>query len=247
MLFNTRTTRTLILATGFALISAAPAPVTVGLDDVILYGNGRLSIMKRSEFSELEAARNSDTPPPKPGYLDDTLFTFTGNETNQPPPLLAKRDTTLIIPNANTRFLGWDVQMSQVVKGAPTSVSVSSGFSISNSVTVGASSQFTLVKDFLSVSMHVDYSQSWQSTQTQTFQVSVPEGKYGAFVSNPWTNRASGNVWTGSIGGEGTLTYYQGDSFETKQFDTMEWVDGVISLCTGDTFPLRRCLGEGTL
>jgi hypothetical protein len=247
MLFNIQTTRVLLLTSGLAFISAAPAPVTVGIDDIILYGNGRLSLMKRSEFSDLEAARKSSTPPPKPSYLDDTLITFTGNATNQPAPLLTKRDTTLIIPGPNNRFLGWDVQMSQVVKGAPTSVSVSSGFSISNTVSVGVSSQFTPVKDFLSVSMHVDYSQSWQSTQSQTFQASVPEGKYGAFVSNPWTNRASGNVWTGSIGGEGSLTPYQGDSFDTKTFDTMEWVDGVISLCVGDEFPLKRCLGEGTL
>jgi hypothetical protein len=247
MLFNIQTTRALVLASGLVSISAAPAPVTVASDDVILYGNGRLSIIKRSDFAELEAARNSGSPPPKPGYLDKNLYTFTGNETITSAPALKKREATLIIPNANSRFLGWDVQMSQVVKGAPTSISVSSGYSISNTVSVGASSQFTLIKDFLSVTMHVDYSQSWQSTQSQVFQVSVPEGKYGAFVSNPWTNRASGNVWTGNIGGEGSLTYYQGDSFEPKKFDSMEWVDGVISLCTGDSFPLKRCLGEGTL
>jgi hypothetical protein len=228
-------------------ISAAPAPITVGTNDVILYGNGRLSVMKREEFAGLEAARNSGTPPPKPGYLDGNLVTYTGNETNIFVPRLKKRDTTLIVPGANNRFLGWDVQMSQVVKGAPTSISISSGYSISNTISVGVSSQLTLIKDFLSVTMHVDYSQSWQSTQSQQFQVSVPEGKYGAFVSNPWTNRVSGNVWTGRIGGEGSLTYYQGDSFESKKFGDMEWVDGVISLCTGDSFPLKRCLGEGTL
>jgi hypothetical protein len=247
MFFNIHAARALLFTSAIASISAAPAPITVGTDDVILYGNGRLSVMKRTEFTELEAARNSGIAPPKPGYLEDNLITYTGNATNSPGPRLAKRDRTLIIPGASNRFLGWDVQMSQVVKGAPTTISVSSGFSISNSITVGASSSLTLIKDFLSVSMHVDYSQSWQSTQSQSFQVSVPEGKYGAFVSNPWTNRATGNVWTGTIGGEGSLTYYQGDSFEAKQFDSMEWVDGVISLCTGDEFPLKRCLGEGTL
>jgi hypothetical protein len=243
------TTQALLFASSIALVSAAPAPVTVGVDDVILYGNGRLSVMKRSDFTELEAARKSGTAPPKPSHLDDTLITYSGNQTlpstNQ---TLEKRDeTTIIIPGPKSRFLGWDVQMSQVVKGAPTSISVTSGYSISNTISVGTSSQLTLIKDFLSVSMSVDYSQSWQSTQSQVFQVSVPEGKYGAFVSNPWTNRASGNVWTGTIGGEGVLTAYQADSFEAKKFDTMEWVDGVISLCTGDTFPLKRCLGEGTL
>jgi hypothetical protein len=226
---------------------AAPAPIAITADDVILYGKGRFSVVKRSEIDELDAARTFGIAPPKPGHLDDTLFTYPGNETNTPSPKRAKRDTTLIVPGPNSRFLGWDVQMSQVVKGAPTSICVSSGYSISNTISVGVSSLLSLIKEFLSVSMHIDYSQSWQSTQSQQFQVSVPEGKYGAFVSNPWTNRASGNIWTDTIGGEGSLTYYQADSFEAKNFDTMEWVDGVISLCTGDEFPLMRCLGEGIL
>lgn len=247
MFFSNPSVKALLFISSIASVSAAPAPIAVSPDDVILHGNGRLAVMKRSDLTELEAARNAGTVPPKPSYLDDTLVTFTGNETNAPTQRLNKRATQLIIPAPNSRFLGWDVQMSQVVKGAPTTISVTSGFSISNSISVGVSSELSLVKEFLSVSMSVDYSQSWESSQSQTFEVSVPEGKYGAFVSNPWTNRASGNVWTGTIGGEGSLTYYQGDSFESKKFDTMEWVDGVISLCTGDEFPLKRCLGEGTL
>jgi hypothetical protein len=240
-------TQTLLLITSTPLVFAAPAPTKVGADKIILYGRGRYSLIKRTDFLELKAARNSAITPPKPGNLNEALITYIGNETNEYAQRLTKRDTTLIMPNPNIRFLGWDVQMSQVVKGAPTSISVSSGYSISNTISVGTSSQLTLVKDFLSVSMSINYSQSWQSTQTQTFQASVPDGKYGAFVSNPWTTRASGNVWTGTIGGEGSLMAYQADSFESRNFDTMEWVDGVISLCVSDTFPFKRCLGEGTL
>ncbi|KAF1917406.1 hypothetical protein BDU57DRAFT_570720 [Ampelomyces quisqualis] len=248
MFFSITFVDALLFISSVTLVSAAPAPIAVSADDVILYGSGRFSVMKRSDLTELEAARNAGTTPPKPSYLEDSLVTFTGNETNEPQTQrLHRRDTQLIIPAPNFRFLGWDVQMSQVVKGAPTVISVASGFAISNSISVGVSSELSLVKEFLSVSMSVDYSQSWESSQTQTFEASVPEGKYGAFVSNPWTTRASGNVWTGTIGGEGSLTYYQGDSFDSKKFDTMEWVDGVISLCTGDEFPLKRCLGEGTL
>jgi hypothetical protein len=247
MFFTIYAARAFLFASIATSISAVPAPITVGPNDIITYGNSFISVMKRDEFTELEAARNSATPPPKPGYLDDSLVTYTGNETNIAVPRLKKRDTTLIIPGMSNRFLGWDIQMSQVVKGAPTSISISSGYSISNTISVGASSQLTFIKDFLSVTMHIDYSQSWQSTQSQQFQVSVPEGKYGAFVSNPWTNRASGNIWMGTIGGEGSLTHYQGDSFESKKFDDMKWVDGVISLCTGGSFPLKRCLGEGTM
>lgn len=95
--------------------------------------------------------------------------------------------------------------------------------------------------------MSVNYGTTWTTTQTQTFSGEVPEGKYGAFVTNAWTNRASGNVWTGTLGGEGSLSYYQADSFDGKAYGDMSWVDGVITLCTGDTFPLKRCIGEGTL
>lgn len=95
--------------------------------------------------------------------------------------------------------------------------------------------------------MSIDYSTSWETSQSQEFSAEVPAGKYGAFVTNAWTNRESGNVWEGTIGGEGSLTYYQADSFESKNYGDLSWVDGVISLCTGDTFPLNRCVGEGTL
>lgn len=118
---------------------------------------------------------------------------------------------------------------------------------MTNTISVSQSAQLTLVKDFLSATTTINYSQAWTTTQTQQFSSTVEVGKYGAFVTNAWTNRASGNVWEGSIGGEGTLTYYQADSFEDKRYGDLSWVDGVISLCVGDTFPLKRCLGEGTL
>lgn len=118
---------------------------------------------------------------------------------------------------------------------------------MTNTISVSQSAQITLVKDFFSATTTIDYSHAWQTTQTQQFAAPVPEGKYGAFVTNAWTNRESGNVWEGIIGGEGTLSYYQADSFENKRYGDLEWVDGVISLCVGDTFPLKRCVGEGTL
>lgn len=241
----------LTLAALSTVAIAVPATIQLRADDVVLYGNGRYQIMKRSDFDELEKYRTNGIVPPKPSYLDDTMYHGPGNDSTDPTAAapIGKRDNsvTLIIPGAPNRFLGWDVQMSEVVRGAPTTVTVSSGYSISNTISVGVSSTFTLVKDFLQTSVSIDYSQSWTSTQTQSFSAPVPEGKYGAFVSNPWTNRQSGNVFQGVIGSDGSLSYYQADSFESKQFGSMNWVDGVISLCTGDAFPLPRCLGEGTL
>lgn len=104
-----------------------------------------------------------------------------------------------------------------------------------------------MVETFLSASVSVDYSTSWGTSQTQQFSAEVPAGKYGAFVTNAWTNRESGNVWQGTVGGDGTLSYYQADSYDSRTYGDLSWVDGVIDLCVRDTFPLQRCLGEGTL
>ncbi|KAF2846448.1 hypothetical protein T440DRAFT_471890 [Plenodomus tracheiphilus IPT5] len=232
-----------------ALIAASPAPITIGTDDIILHGNGRYTIMKRSDLEELEAARNAAVVPPKPGQLDHTLFTLSGSETNISSDKLSKRGgDTIIVPNPKSRFLGWDILMSAVVKGAPTNVAVTSGHSISNSISVGVSAEFALIKDFLSASTSIDYGTTWESSQSQQFSADVPAGKFGAFVSNAWTNRESGNIWSGTIGESGDLTYYQADSFDdSENYGDLSWVDGVISLCTGDSLPLSRCLGEGTL
>ncbi|KAI8941991.1 hypothetical protein NX059_000101 [Plenodomus lindquistii] len=241
-------TSAFVLASSAALIAAAPAPINIGADDVILHGNGRYAVMKRSDLEALEAARNAATAPPKPSYLDDSIATFSGSETNVTPGRLSKRaGDTIIIPNPKSRFLGWDMLMSTVVKGAPTSVAVTSGHSISNSISVGVSSDISIIKEFLSVSTSVDYSTTWESNQSQQFTAEVPAGKFGAFVSNAWTHRESGNIWSGKIGESGDLTYYQADSFDSKNYGELSWVDGVISLCTGDEFPLKRCIGEGTL
>jgi hypothetical protein len=243
-------TQALALASTAVLVAAAPA-IKLETDDVILYSNdGRFTKMKRSDLDELEALRKSDKAPPMPGYLDSSLTTYTGNETLAVPNAPAQKragTVSLVIPGPDSRFLGWDVLTSQVVKGAPTTVSISRGISVSNTISVGVGATFQIVKDFLGASIDINYSQSWQTSQTQQFSVEVPKDKYGALVTNAWTNRKSGDVWEGSIGGEGTLTHYQADSFEPKSYGDLEWVDGVISLCTGDEFPLKRCVGDGIL
>jgi hypothetical protein len=183
----------LIILSSAALSAAAPS-IAITPDDVILHGNGLFTLMKRSDLDALKAARLSETPPPKPSTLDTSLYTVTGNE-NVSVPLTKRAGDTILIPSPPSRFLGWDVLMSGVVKGAPTTISVSSGYSVANSISVGVSSQITLVKDFLQASTSIDYSTSWTSTETQQFSAEVPEGKFGAFVSNAWTHRESGNVW----------------------------------------------------
>lgn len=110
----------LALASSAALVAAAPAPISVGVDDIVLYSNdGRFKLMKRDDFDELKKLRESGATPPKPSYLDENLIPVPMNETDSSQPKLKKRETvSIIIPNPDTpRFLGWDVQTSQVVKG----------------------------------------------------------------------------------------------------------------------------------
>ncbi|CBX97258.1 hypothetical protein IAQ61_007330 [Plenodomus lingam] len=245
----------LIVASSAALIAAAPAPepINIGLDDVILYGKGRYAIVKRSEVDEIQKIRESGVLPPKPTELEEGMFVVAGgkNKSVEGQAVAAeKRDgERLIIPNPHQRFLGWDVIMSSVTKGGPekTRVTVTSGYSIANSLAVGMSSEVKLIQDFLSVTTKIDYTQTWTSDQTQQFSAEVPAGKYGAFVSNAWTDRESGNVWKGKIGEEGSLTPYQADSFTSKSYGNLNWVDGMITLCVQDKMPMPRCIGEGTL
>ncbi|KAF1927452.1 uncharacterized protein M421DRAFT_421863 [Didymella exigua CBS 183.55] len=240
----------LALASSAALVAAAPAPVILGVDDIVLYGKGgRFTKMKRDDFEEIRKLRESGIAPPKPSHLDDSLITFSGNETvhARPEDSLKKRDDiSLIVPYPNSRFLGWDVPMSQVAKG-PATVTIATGYSMTNSIAVAEAVKITLVEDFLDSTTTVTYTASWMTTQTQQFAGTVPDGKIGAIVINAWTNRVSGQVWTGQVGYDGSLSYYQADSFDKKSYGDLSWVDGIIGVCLGDTFPLHRCIGDGTL
>jgi hypothetical protein len=247
----------LALAASAAMVAAAPAPskaaIKITQDDVVLHGNGRMKVMKRSEFEALNADIKAGVVPPKPSYLDANLITYSGNETLQALQgngRVQKRATELVIPGEGSRFLGWDVQMSAIVKGGPgsgTRISVAQGYSIANSIAVGTSTSMAVAADFLTATMTIDYTETWTTTNTQdqTLMADVPTDKYGCFVTNAWTNRAQGDIWSGSIGGDGSLSHYQADSFESKQYGDLAWVNGVIQLCIKDTIPLTRCLGEG--
>ena len=106
-MFASQLTAVLALA---ATALAAPATITLREDDVLLYGNGRYQLMKRTDLSELEAARKNGTVPPMPSYLDPKLITTTGSNNTSTPQvrsLQSRDDSTIIIPAPDNRFLGW--------------------------------------------------------------------------------------------------------------------------------------------
>lgn len=90
------------------------------------------------------------------------------------------------------------------------------------------------------------WSETWTSSYQSTISFPVPKGKYGAIVSNPFTTRYTGRVDIGCIGYPSESYEFQADAYTSRSYGEMDWVDGVISLCTGDTYPLQKCIGEGT-
>ena len=106
-------------------------------DDIILYGrNGRVEVMKRSDYSIIAASDNpfynaGDAPP-----TNATIYKATSSTTADKLPtraLGARCSTeTVFTLNPVETFLNWDVLMSQVVKANTdgTSISVTEGFSI---------------------------------------------------------------------------------------------------------------------
>ncbi|KAF7159493.1 hypothetical protein CNMCM5623_004831 [Aspergillus felis] len=165
---------------------------------------------------------------------------------------LQKRgDPQIIIPLPDQEFLGWDIPMSTIVHAnqADATVAMASGQSIANSISVGYSFTATVEK-FLQVGVTTNYQYTKTSTLTGTVTMTIPKNKWGAIVSNPLTHRKRGYVFTGSPG-SGQFEYYQADSFtdETYTYNdaTLNWVKGVVTTCLSDTYPVKRCVGEGEL
>ncbi|KAG5746898.1 hypothetical protein H9Q72_010090 [Fusarium xylarioides] len=64
-------------------------------------------------------------------------------------------------------FLNWDVPMSPVISsldGSKATVSVTSGFTIANSLKVSASFSIPLIEDILTTSLSIDYTKTWTSS-----------------------------------------------------------------------------------
>ncbi|KAE8354334.1 hypothetical protein BDV28DRAFT_85662 [Aspergillus coremiiformis] len=162
-----------------------------------------------------------------------------------------RADPQFIIPLPDQEFLGWDIAMSSVTHAneAPATVAIAAGQSVANSVTVGASFTAT-VADWLQIGGHIDYQNTVTNTLTGTATMTIPQGRWGAIVSNPLTYRRRGYVFTGAPG-RAQYEYFQADSFEPQSvsYETaqLNWVKGVITTCLGDGYPLKMCNGEGVL
>lgn len=263
----------LVLASSAALIAAAPAAppsvpghVHVYPDEILLLGNGRHQVMKRSEFAALEAARKN--PPPMPAWMNTSIPTLYGGKYipaigEETKPTLAKRDkkeTIYVIGPESPKFLDWDVATTITMcstGGYYNSFGTYTTTSIANSVSVGGGVDLKLVKAVLGFSLSTDYSRTWTDSKTITTTMYVPKDRCGVAVLNPWTYRSSGFVWSGNVGqsegdNAGSMTEYQADRHDNKKYDSFSWVDGIMSVCStpmvnGTIVPVPRCIGQGFL
>ncbi|OHF04128.1 hypothetical protein CORC01_00467 [Colletotrichum orchidophilum] len=218
---------------GAAVAAPAPGSAPLAFDDVIVVGeDGAHTVMKAAEYDALE--RRAALPVASSPSLDDVL---------------ARRgceESTEVQVLSDEQFLNWDVAVSPVVSAAGNDVAVSidSGYSLSNSVSVTAGAKYTLVKDILDISLSVSYSQTWTTTQSQNLRFTVPDGQYGLVVSQPNVRRVIGNVFSGCTDSP-TVTGFTSDSYSDQSYGNLAWVKGVIRLCNSTSYPVPYCIGQG--
>lgn len=227
--------------------AAAIQPRTLTENDIVVWGaNGRVEVMSKTSYALLTSNFNLTSPPP----TSINATTPTSNYTLSSRTVSSRcSKETIFTLDTPTTFLNWDVPMSSVLKGNGdnTLVAVTAGYTISNSISVGESTALTPIKDFLTITLSIDYTESWSSTRSDSYTFKIPDGKYGAVVSNPKTTRNSGRVDIGCVAEATETTYFMADSYSSKAYGGLSWVEGIITLCTGDTYPLPMCVGDGTL
>ncbi|KAF7890010.1 uncharacterized protein EAF02_002425 [Botrytis sinoallii] len=229
------------------IVGAATIPRNLDESKIILFGeNGRTEVMDKAEFWKHHHGSNiTQSPGPLVGYNGTSGGHFASSALDK----RGCKSATVIRENPDQKFLNWDVPMSSVVKAGTTTatVAVTEGYSIANAISVSAGATFTLVENFLQTSYGITYTETWTSTYTASYTYTVPAGKYGAVVSNPYTLRKSGYIDIGCIGAAAETDTYQADSYTSQAYGGLSWVSGTISLCTGDTYPLPACIGSGVI
>ncbi|SZF01275.1 unnamed protein product [Blumeria hordei] len=217
-------------------------------DDVIVYGlHNQVKVISRSELQSIMGDIPIATEEQHNKNLTSLVPDFTETE---PTRTIAKRcpKETVWSMNPIKTYFNWDVPMSSVIHApdnSSASISVSTGYWISNSLSSSASNS-NAIKQFMTNNFDVSYSKSWTTTHSSGYTFTIPPGKYGSIVSNPMTIQHSGFMDVGCIG-QTTRTSFISESYRSMSQSGMPWVEGIITLCLGDSYPLRRCTGSGML
>ncbi|KAH7117510.1 hypothetical protein EDB81DRAFT_245477 [Dactylonectria macrodidyma] len=222
-------------------------------DEVILYGDGgRMEVVHESVFQSLfeEEGVSFDAPEINHDYLN---ITASDDKLKERDFELDERGlkcawTNPIIIDTVQTFIDWDVQMSPVVIGTGTGIDVyvSQGYSVANSVSVSGGAEFGPIKKALSLSVGVDYTESWTTQTVINIKGNVPNGYSGVMITRPIKTRRYGRSFTGCIGSLKQNGNFMADSYKQGSYAGVKWVSGAITMCTKKQFPLTRCNGAGT-
>lgn len=155
--------------------------------------------------------------------------------------------TTAVVTDSSQTFIDWDVQMSPVVIGTGNGIDVyvSSGYSVSNGVSVSGGLDWTAIKDKLGVSLGIDYTRTWTTQTVINIKGTVPDGYSGVMITKPIKTRRFGRVLTGCLGSQTQEGTFQADSYQEGSYAGVKWVSGAITMCMKKQFPLSRCNGLG--
>ncbi|GKT41495.1 uncharacterized protein ColSpa_01676 [Colletotrichum spaethianum] len=226
---------------GAESLLASLSSLNLSHDDVILFGvNGQYKIVKDAEFHNLTST----------GAL-----TYGGNDKvdardiSEPLAALETRDcpglNSEFTVTSTANFLDWDIQMSAVwgAQQAPVTIAVAHGHSVANQVSFGGDIGFPIKA--ISLGLNIDYTKTWTTTDTTTITYTVPQGYYGTVISQPWTHRVYGNVYTSCTTDNWQKTTFMASSHTSQNYGGMEWVTGVLRLCASKDYPVPYCEGSG--
>lgn len=126
-------------------------------------------------------------------------------------------------------------------------ITVSSGYSVANTVGGSAGLDLKFIKDRLGATADINYSRTWTTQTSVLTKGTVPDGSCGVMITKPLTTRRSGRMFQGCIGSTKEIGTWYADSHNEGSYNGIEWIEGAISMCAkpGNNPPLSRCGGGG--
>ncbi|KPM38658.1 hypothetical protein AK830_g7920 [Neonectria ditissima] len=223
------------------------------LDDVIVPINGVPHVMKESHYLDQLKVQGITLGAPE---LDPSWVTYSGSDI--PDAESSERDlesrqascdqTFSIVTDKTETFIDWDIQMSPVVCAVgEMTISVSSGYTVSNAIGGSAGVDLKWIKDRLGVSLGVDYTRTWSTVTSIDTRGPVENGKCGVMITQPIVTRRSGRQFRGCVGSTTETGTWYADSHNEGSYNGVKWVEGAVSMCkkAGSAPPLSRCNGQG--
>ncbi|EKD14160.1 uncharacterized protein L3040_007839 [Drepanopeziza brunnea f. sp. 'multigermtubi'] len=241
----------ILMVAGLVIASPVTHKVkrTLAHDEVIVYGQGKASVIKRAEFDDYLAQKDLlAAPDALPADILAKRYEGNTTESHQIPVSPGCTEHVVFTPGPVLRFIGPDVPMSSVLRAeyADAFLAVSEGYSIANTFGATGTLETSLLIKGLSIALTVSFTKTWTTSYSSEFRFIVPEGIYAGVVSNPVTTRYTGSVDVGCIGAQRRESW-QADTYTDKGYGGLAWVEGIIGICTSTTYPVHKCIGEGTL